>query len=223
MTDPAPSQPDQPQLGLVARAIGVITSPAATFADVVRVPRPAAILFIASAVIAVASTLPQMTERGRQAILQTQVETIERFMPVTETYEGQRFFTKRNGIRYMTPLFVVLLMVEFTDLIFAVDSIPAIFALTNEPLIVFTSNIFAILGLRALYFMLAGAIEKFHMLKYGLTVVLIFIGLKMVWLNDLFGGKFPISLSLAIITAIIAMSVVLSLVFPKSHAEPLPH
>ena len=99
------------------------------------------------------------------------------------------------------------------------DSVPAIFALTSEPLIVFTSNIFAILGLRAMYFMLAGAIDKFHMLKYGLAVVLIFVGLKMVWLNDLFGGKFPISLSLGIIAAVIAASVVLSLMFPKAHPK----
>ena len=96
---------------------------------------------------------------------------------------------------------------------------PAIFALTSEPLIVFTSNIFAILGLRAMYFMLAGAIDKFYMLKYGLAVVLIFVGLKMVWLNDLFGGKFPISLSLGIITAVIAISVVASLLFPKANLQ----
>jgi tellurite resistance protein TerC len=116
-------------------------------------------------------------------------------------------------------LFVALLFLEATDVIFAVDSVPAIFALTSEPLIVFTSNIFAILGLRALYFMLAGAIDKFHMLKYGLAVVLIFVGLKMVWLNDLFGGKFPISLSLGIIMAVITASVVLSLMFPKAHPK----
>jgi tellurite resistance protein TerC len=99
--------------------------------------------------------------------------------------------------------------------IFAVDSVPAIFAITNEPLIVFTSNIFAILGLRALFFMLAGAVDKFHLLKYGLGVVLVFVGLKMVWLNQLFNGKFPILLSLGIIAGVIAASVVLSLVFPR--------
>jgi tellurite resistance protein TerC len=133
---------------------------------------------------------------------------------------GQRFFVRTKGVLYATPLFVSLLFLEATDIIFAVDSVPAIFALTSEPLIVFTSNIFAILGLRALYFMLAGAIDKFHMLKYGLALVLIFVGLKMVWLNDMFGGKFPISLSLSIIAAVIVSSVVLSLLFPKAHSLP---
>jgi predicted tellurium resistance membrane protein TerC len=95
---------------------------------------------------------------------------------------------------------IALLFLELTDIIFAVDSVPAIFAITKEPLIVFTSNIFAILGLRAMYFMLAGAVDKFYLLKYGLAVVLIFVGLKMVWLNDAFGGKFPITWSLGFIT-----------------------
>jgi len=150
------------------------------------------------------------------------IRLFRRFVPITSELHGQRFFVWSNGVLYATPLFVALLFLETTDVIFAVDSVPAIFALTSEPFIVFTSNIFAILGLRALYFMLAGAVDKFHMLKYGLAVVLIFVGLKMVWLNDLFGGKFPISLSLAIITAVIATSVVLSLVFPKAHTEPMP-
>jgi tellurite resistance protein TerC len=96
-----------------------------------------------------------------------------------------------------------------------VDSVPAIFALTKEPMIVFTSNIFAILGLRAMYFMLAGAVDKFYLLKYGLSVVLVFVGLKMVYLNDAFGGKFPIVYSLGFILSVIALSVVASLIFPK--------
>lgn len=143
------------------------------------------------------------------------IRLFRRFVPVTNELHGDRFFVRSLGRLSATPLFVALLFLEATDIIFAVDSVPAIFALTNEPLIVFTSNIFAILGLRSLYFMLAGAIDKFYMLKYGLAVVLIFVGLKMVWLNDLFGGKFPISLSLGIITAVIAISVVVSLLFPK--------
>jgi len=97
--------------------------------------------------------------------------------------------------------------------------VPAIFAITNEPLIVFTSNIFAILGLRALFFLLAGAVDKFHLLKYGLGVVLVFVGLKMVWLNQLFDGKFPILLSLGIISGVIAVSVVLSLLFPRKDSS----
>ena len=109
---------------------------------------------------------------------------------------------------------------EATDIVFAIDSVPAIFALTREPLIVYTSNVFAILGLRALYFMLAGAIHRFHMLKYGLALVLIFVGLKMTWLNEAFGGKFPVGWSLGIIGTLIAASVSLSLVFPKRRGLP---
>lgn len=148
------------------------------------------------------------------------IRLFRRFVPVTNKLHGERFFVRSLGRVHATPLFVALLFLEATDIIFAVDSVPAIFALTNEPLIVFTSNIFAILGLRALYFMLAGAIDKFYMLKFGLAVVLIFVGLKMVWLNNLFGGKFPISLSLGIITGVIAISVVLSLLFPKDDPQP---
>src|SRR5262249_48046775 len=104
------------------------------------------------------------------------------------------------------------------DIVFAVDSVPAVFAFTSEPLIVFTSNIFAILGLRALYFLLAGAVEKFYLLRYGLGTVLIFVGLKMVWLNQLFDGKLPIGISLGIIAAVIAASIVLSLAFPRAES-----
>jgi len=143
------------------------------------------------------------------------IRLFKRFVPVTSQLHGQRFFVKLDGRRHATPLFVALLFLEMSDIIFAVDSVPAIFALTREPLIVFTSNVFAILGLRAMYFMLAGAIDQFHMLKYGLAIVLVFVGLKMVWLNEAFGGKFPISWSLGIILAVIAVSVVLSLLFPR--------
>lgn len=145
------------------------------------------------------------------------IRLFRRFVPTTSELQGQRFFVRAaGGALHATPLFVALLFLEATDIIFAVDSVPAIFALTNEPLIVFTSNIFAILGLRALYFMLAGAMDKFHLLKYGLAVVLVFVGLKMVWLNGLYEGKFPISLSLGVIASVIALSVVLSLTFPKA-------
>lgn len=149
------------------------------------------------------------------------VRLFKRFMPVTNTLEGQNFFVKKNNVWFATPLFIALLFLELTDIIFAVDSVPAIFALTNEPLIVFTSNIFAILGLRSLYFMLAGAIDKFYLLKYGLSVILIFVGLKMVWLNDLYGGKFPISYSLGIILGVLGISVVFSLIFPKKDSIKL--
>jgi tellurite resistance protein TerC len=143
------------------------------------------------------------------------IRLFRKLMPVTSNLDGQRFFVRLNGVLHATPLLLALLFLELTDVIFAVDSVPAIFALTGEPLIVFTSNIFAILGLRAMYFMLAGAVDKFHLLKYGLAVVLIFVGLKMVWLNDLFGGKFPIAVSLGVITGVIGVSVALSLLFPK--------
>ena len=159
-------------------------------------------------------------EKGVEPDKNLLIRLFRRFVPITPELHGQRFFVRTKGVLYATPLFVSLLFLEATDIIFAVDSVPAIFALTSEPLIVFTSNIFAILGLRALYFMLAGAIDKFHMLKYGLALVLIFVGLKMVWLNDMFGGKFPISLSLSIIAAVIVSSVVLSLLFPKAHSLP---
>ena len=111
------------------------------------------------------------------------------------------------------------MFLELTDIVFAVDSVPAIFALTREPLIVFTSNIFAILGLRNLYFLLRGAIDKFHMLKYGLGIVLVFVGCKMTFLNRLFGGHFPITWSLGIIMGVIGVSIVLSLLFPRPPDE----
>jgi tellurite resistance protein TerC len=145
-------------------------------------------------------------------------------MPVTHEIQGQSFFVKRQGLTHATPLFVALLFLEMTDIVFAVDSVPAIFALTREPLIVFTSNIFAILGLRNLYFMLRGAIDKFHMLRYGLGIVLVFVGLKMVLLNRLFGGHFPIEWSLGVIIGVIGGSIALSLLFPKppDHAGEPP-
>jgi tellurite resistance protein TerC len=146
------------------------------------------------------------------------IKLFRKFFPVTPTIEGQKFFTRKEGILYATPLMVALLFIEVSDIIFAVDSVPAIFAITKEPLIVFTSNVFAILGLRALYFMLAGVIHKFRYLKYGLGVVLVFVGLKMAWLNEAFGGKFPISWSLLIIISIISISIIISL-FKKEKGE----
>jgi tellurite resistance protein TerC len=147
------------------------------------------------------------------------IRQFRRLVPVTSEMHGNKFFLKIDGKLHATPLFVALLFLEMTDIVFAVDSVPAIFALTREPLIVFTSNIFAILGLRNLYFLLRGAIDKFHMLKYGLGIVLIFVGLKMTILNKLYGGHFPITLSLGIIVGVIGISVVLSLMFPKKGAE----
>lgn len=143
------------------------------------------------------------------------IRLLRRFVPVTNQLHGQSFFVRIKNIWHATPLLIALLFLELTDIIFAVDSVPAIFAITKEPFIVFTSNIFAILGLRSMYFMLAGVIDKFHLLKYGLAAVLIFVGLKMSWLNDLFEGKFPITLSIGIICSIITVAIVLSLLIPK--------
>ena len=136
------------------------------------------------------------------------VRLLRRIMPVTENYERDHFFIRRAGKLLATPLFLVLLVVETTDLIFAVDSIPAIFAVTNDPFIVYTSNVFAILGLRSLYFLLAGVIDKFYYLKLGLSVVLAFVGTKMV-IVDIY--KIPIGLSLGVIASILAISVIASL------------
>ncbi|HEX6126228.1 MAG TPA: TerC family protein [Pyrinomonadaceae bacterium] len=143
------------------------------------------------------------------------IRLFKKFIPVTHQLHGKSFFVRKDGKWAATPLFIALLFLELTDIIFAVDSVPAIFAITAEPMIVFTSNIFAILGLRSMYFMLAGAVDKFYLLKYGLSLVLVFVGLKMVWLNDLYGGKFPITWSLAFILTTIALSVVASLLFPR--------
>ena len=139
-----------------------------------------------------------------------------RWVPSVSTYEGARFFVKKAGRRYATPLLLVLVIIEVTDLIFAVDSIPAIFAVTNDPFIVYTSNIFAILGLRSLYFLLAGVMDRFHYLKVGLALVLVFVGIKMT-IVDLY--KLPIALSLGVITALIGGAVIASLLRPRQQ-EP---
>lgn len=146
------------------------------------------------------------------------VRQLKRLFRVHPQIEGQRFFFKKDGLTYVTPLFLALVFLELSDIIFAVDSVPAIFALTKEPLIVFTSNIFAILGLRSMYFMLAGVMDRFVYIKYGLASVLIFVGLKMVWLNEAFGGKFPIHWSLGIIAFLIGSSIVASAVVDRRKA-----
>ncbi len=139
------------------------------------------------------------------------IRLLKRFVRVTPNFHGQSFIKRLDGKLFVTPLFVALVFLEVTDIIFAIDSVPAIFALTKEPFIVYTSNIFAILGLRSMYFMLGGVIDRFVYLKYGLAFVLIFVGLKMVWLNNAFGGKFPIVWSLSIIGVLIGGSMAISL------------
>lgn len=151
------------------------------------------------------------------------IRLFRRIVPVTERYEEDRFFLRRAGVLMATPLFLVLLMVETTDLIFAVDSIPAIFAVTQDPFIVYTSNVFAILGLRSLYFVLAGVVHKIHYLKLGLSAVLAFVGAKML-LPDvssaLLGVRFaiPTALSLGVVAAILAVAVLASLVRARALA-----
>jgi tellurite resistance protein TerC len=153
------------------------------------------------------------------------IRLIRRFIPVTNEYHGQKFFVRRadaaSGATRLaaTPLFVVLVLVETTDLIFAVDSIPAIFAVTDNAFIVYTSNVFAILGLRSLYFLLAGVIHKFHYLKLGLSVVLVFVGAKML-LTDVY--KIPVGVSLAVIGLTLLASVHASLAFPKENIAHSP-
>jgi tellurite resistance protein TerC len=126
---------------------------------------------------------------------------VKRHLRLTPGYRGEKFWVLENGVRTFTPLFLVLVMIELSDVIFAVDSIPAIFAITTDPFVVFTSNIFAILGLRAMYFMLAGMADRFHLLKYGLAMVLVFVGAKML-IVDFY--KIPVGLSLGIVGLIIA-------------------
>jgi tellurite resistance protein TerC len=146
------------------------------------------------------------------------IRLFRRLIPVTPQLHGQRFLVRRDGRWHATPLLVALVFLEMSDIIFAVDSVPAIFAISREPIIVFTSNVFAILGLRSMYFLLADAIERFHLLKYALALILVFVGLKMVWLNDLFGGKFPIEWSLGIIAALLAGAIVASLLRAPARA-----
>ncbi len=141
---------------------------------------------------------------------------IKRRVKIAPDYDGERFFTQVNGVRMATPLLVVILLIGIVDVVFAVDSIPAIFAITTDPFIVLTSNVFAILGLRAMYFLLAGMHERFHLLSYGLAVVLVFIGVKML-LIDLY--KIPISWSLGFTVSALAITMLLSLRIPARPGE----
>ena len=131
-----------------------------------------------------------------------------KYLRITPNYHGEKFIVRNNGVLSFTPLFLVLILIEITDVVFAVDSIPAIFAITTDPFIVATSNIFAIMGLRALYFLLADMAERFHLLNYGLAVVLVFIGTKMLimpWFH------MPVAISLAVVVSVIGLSVMASL------------
>jgi tellurite resistance protein TerC len=152
------------------------------------------------------------------------IRLLKRLIPISPDFHGEKFLVRHAGRWLGTPLLVTLIFIEVTDIIFAVDSVPAIFAITKEPFIVFTSNVFAILGLRALFFLLAGMASRFHYLKYGLGFILCFVGVKMAWLDHHFhGGKFPTGYSLGIILLALILSGVASWMFPlteeKKHAS----
>ena len=136
---------------------------------------------------------------------------LRRWIPVTKDYEGGKFFVKRQKQIHATPLFVVLVLLETTDLVFAVDSIPAVLAISHDPLIVYTSNVFAILGLRSIFFALAGIIQLFQYLQYGLSVILVFVGIKMVISNFY---KIPVAMALGVVAGILIISVIASLLWP---------
>ena len=145
------------------------------------------------------------------------VKLVRRRVPMTSAYSGAKFFITENARRVATPLFLVLVLVEFTDLIFAVDSIPAIFGITKDPFIVFTSNIFAILGLRSMFFLLAAVVERFYLLKYGLAIILSFIGVKMLgepWFH------IPILASLGVVIGLLTLSIVGSMIWPQPEQLP---
>ncbi|MFA5594724.1 MAG: TerC family protein [Trueperaceae bacterium] len=148
------------------------------------------------------------------------IRLVKRVLPITTEYDGQKFFTVQNGVRMATPLFLAVVVIEFTDLLFAVDSIPAIFAITTDPFIVFTASIMAVLGLRSMYFLLAHVVHRFVYLKTGLAFILVYIGVKMLLLDVL---HIPALVSLAVIIGILAISVVASLLWGKPqephHAE----
>ena len=144
------------------------------------------------------------------------LKLLRKLIPVSKDYDGENFWTMENGKKVATPLFMVICLIALTDVIFAVDSIPAIFAITNDPFIVLTSNVFAILGLRAMYFLLASVASKFHLLNYGLAVILIFIGTKMCLL-DIY--KIPVHFSLGVVVAILAITMLLSVRTAKPEAK----
>lgn len=149
------------------------------------------------------------------------VRWLEKRMPVTKELHGQRFFIKQNGKLVATPLFVALILIEWADVVFALDSVPAILGVTQDGFIVFSSNLFAILGLRSLYFLLSGAMNKFFYLKHGLSIILLFIGLKMVHFFKLFGiDHFDTRISLVVIVSILVLSIVASLIKARNTTKP---
>ncbi|MCB9357590.1 MAG: TerC family protein [Calditrichaeota bacterium] len=157
------------------------------------------------------------SEHGVDPEKNAAVKILKRFMPVTTQYHGKSFFVKQNGVKHATPLLVALVVVELSDVIFAVDSIPAVFAVTRDPFVVFTSNVFAILGLRSLYFALSGVMHKFRFLKFGLAVVLTFVGVKMLLGHTAYA--IPIGWSLGVVGGVLFVSVLASLLIPERKGD----
>jgi tellurite resistance protein TerC len=176
------------------------------------------VLYVFGAILVVtAIKLFTMPEDGIHPERNPAYRLLRRLIPAVSEYHGPRFTIVQAGRRYATPLLMVLLLIEWSDLVFAVDSIPAIFAITTDPFIVFTSNIFAILGLRSLFFLLYGVIGRFHLLKPALASVLLFVGAKMLLIDVV---KIPIGLSLGVVAGLIAIGVVASLLLPRPQALP---
>lgn len=180
------------------------------------------IYFFGAFLVVTGARMATENERSIEPQANPVLRLLRRWLPVTDAYHGPKFFVvagsgSGGARRLATPLFVVLVMVETTDLVFAVDSIPAIFAVTRDPFIVYTSNVFAILGLRALYFLLAGVIERFHYLRLGLSAILVFVGVKML-VSDLY--PVPIAVSLGVVGAVLGVSVAASLLFPRKVTAP---
>jgi tellurite resistance protein TerC len=181
------------------------------------------VLYVFGAILVITAVrLLLVSEEGVHPERNPVLRLFRRFFPVTKDYEGQRMFVLREGRWWATPLFVVLLVVETTDLVFAFDSIPAIFAVTTDPFIIYTSNVFAILGLRSLFFALAGFMGLFRFLRFGLAGVLGFIGVKLLishWV------KVPIRASLAVVMSLLLLSILASLVLPRRPGTPTaqPH
>jgi len=171
--------------------------------------------------ILIASGIKMLTSHGKEIDPEKNplLKLFRRFVPVTEGYEGDKFFVLREGRRWATPLFVALLFIEISDLIFAVDSIPAILAITSDPFIVYTSNVFAILGLRALFFALADVMGRFRFLHYALSAILVFVGIKML-ISEVV-GKIPTGISLGVVIGMLAAAVVASIIYDKNQpAKP---
>jgi tellurite resistance protein TerC len=171
------------------------------------------VLYVFGALLLVTAVkLLALSEEGIEPERNPVYRLFRRLVPSVPEYHGARFTVVREGRRYATPLLAVVVLIEWTDLVFALDSIPAIFAVTSDPFIVYTSNIFAILGLRSLFFVLAGVIGRFHLLKPAMALVLAFVGVKML-AADLY--EIPIGLALGVVAAVVGLGVVGSLLFPK--------